>query len=50
MNDKTVNTESVSDLDSESTEEVIGLGGVREMTKGLQFGWKIEGGINPFYF
>jgi hypothetical protein len=49
MNEKT-QVEPGKDLSSESTEELITFGGVVEMTKGFQYGWKIEGRINPWYF
>ena len=50
MNDENTQIEPSKDVSSESTEDLIGLGGVVEMTKGFQYGWKIEGGINPWYF
>jgi hypothetical protein len=50
MTDETDNTVTSSDLSSESTEGLTAFGGVTEMTKGSPFGWKIEGGINPWYF
>jgi hypothetical protein len=49
-NDKSDKTELSRDLSSEWTDELVGLGSIREMTKGMQYGLKIEGGINPWYF
>jgi hypothetical protein len=50
MKEENAQTESRRNLSSESTDELIGLGSVEEMTKGFSQGWKIEGGIAPWYF
>jgi hypothetical protein len=50
MTTATTDTVPNSEQDQNSADDIVELGTVSNATHGSQFGWKIEAGVNPYWF